>query len=56
MTDYRHDNGRVINPDLVNERKNSSIDLEEMKLFLGENLYETAENYKKITAISNYYD
>ena len=38
----------TINPDLANERKNATIDVEEMKKFLGELIYFNSENHQRM--------
>lgn len=46
-------NSNTVNPDLVKERSNATIDLEKMKLFLGEMIYFTPENYYSMQKHSN---
>lgn len=38
-------NSTTINPDLARDRQNATIDLEQMKLYLGELIYFTKEKY-----------
>ena len=45
-----------INPDLANERKNASIEVEKMKLFLGELTYLTLDNYHEMQIYSKILD
>jgi len=41
-----------VNPDLDKERKTASIDINSMKLFLGELMYFSLENYNEIQIYS----
>ena len=41
-----------INPDLLKERLNSTVDLQEMKTFLGRILYGSHENHANLIDIS----
>jgi hypothetical protein len=41
-----------VNPDLDKERRMADIDVEKMKLFLGELTYSSLENYKQIQIYS----
>ena len=43
-----------VNPDIAKERQNATLDVEKMKLFMGENIYSNAETYKEILKYSNY--
>ena len=44
----------TINPDLARERANATIDLPNMKQFLGEYIYTNKENYFKMLKYSQF--
>ena len=40
-----------MNPDLLKERVNSTIDIEQMKSFIGELMYKSVDNYRMMTQL-----
>lgn len=48
------DRSELVNPDLAKERQNSTINLDEMKCFLGEMIYFNQENYHSALKYSNF--
>jgi hypothetical protein len=42
-----------MNPDLLKERENSTLDVEDLKNYLGELMYKSLDNYKMMTQLRN---